>query len=67
MFVHFKGTAEEHVTNIHLKRQCKFLWSTGDVCKCEISGSYLWGVLRLLVFWDVVLCNVVEIGQCMKS
>jgi hypothetical protein len=40
MIVLFKGTVEEHVKNIHLKRWCKFLWSTRDVCKCEISGSY---------------------------
>jgi hypothetical protein len=29
MFVLFKRTAEEHLTNIHLKRWCKFLWSKG--------------------------------------
>jgi hypothetical protein len=67
VFVLFKGTAEEYLTNIHLKRWSTFLWNTRDICKCEISGSYLWGECRWLVFWNVVLCSMVEIGQCIKS
>jgi hypothetical protein len=63
MFVPFKGVTEEHLTNLHLKRWSKFLWSTRDDCKCEISGFYG----EYGDDWDVVLCGVVEIGQHIKS
>jgi hypothetical protein len=67
MFVFFKGTVEGHLMNIHLNRWCKFLWSTSDVCKCEILGSYYGEYEDTSSGMLCVLCNVLEIGQGIKS